>query len=55
MTTTEIVPRAEHTHVRIFGNNIFSVKADKRRKNKQMLSLLKNKARVYKMSEANIN
>lgn len=47
--------RAAHTPVRMFGSDVCLVEADKRRKNKQMLSLLKNEARVYKMSEANIN
>jgi hypothetical protein len=47
--------RAAQPHVRMFGSDVCLVEADKRRKNKQMLSLLKNKARVYEMSEANIN
>jgi hypothetical protein len=47
--------RAAQTHVRMFGGDVCLVEADKRRKNKQMLSLLKNKTRMYKMSEANSN
>jgi len=42
-------------HVRMFGSNFFSVEPDSRWKNKQTLSLLRNRAKVYKMSEANIN
>jgi hypothetical protein len=47
--------KAPQAPVRIFGSDVCLVEADKRRKNRQTLSLLKNKARVYKMSEANIN
>jgi hypothetical protein len=52
---TEMILRAAQMHVRMFGSDVCLVEADKRRKNKQTLSLLKHKARVYKMSEANIN
>lgn len=50
-----MMPRAAHTHVRMFGSDVCLVEADNRRKNKQTLSLLKNMAKVYKISEANIN
>ena len=54
-TNTETILKAAHTHARIFGSDVCLVEADNRRKNKQTLSLLKNKARVYKISEAKIN
>lgn len=47
--------RATHTHVRMFGRDVCFVEADKRRNNRQTLNVLKNKARVYKTSDANIN
>jgi hypothetical protein len=49
------MPRAAHTQVRMFGTIVFWVEADSRRKKKQTLSLLENKADVYIISPAYIS
>jgi hypothetical protein len=46
MTNIEIVLRAAHAHVKMFGNRVCCVDADSRRKNKHTLNLLQDKART---------
>lgn len=55
MRNTDTMLRAAHTHVRMLGSHVCFVEADKRRKNRQTLILLKKMARVYEMSDANMN